>query len=234
MDYLKIYNDLINDAKNNPKIEQYKESHHIIPKCLGGKKSKSNLVKLTARQHFIAHWLLYKIYKTSSLAHAWNCMSRVSVGQEKRLINSHGFKYARENRNKILSINSMGPKNHFYGKKHKEETKLILSRLNKGKDTRTKEQLLNWIEKVAKKKSSDLQKATVSERNKNFTTIQNKITHEKLYIKKKDISLYDPNIWVNPKKINPEKKEKCLYCDMFTTKSNLSRWHNEKCKRKIQ
>jgi len=36
------------------------EIHHIIPKSLGGSDNKENLVLLTAREHYIAHWLLYK------------------------------------------------------------------------------------------------------------------------------------------------------------------------------
>jgi hypothetical protein len=38
----------------------YVENHHIIPRSLGGSDNHSNLVKLTAREHFICHWLLTK------------------------------------------------------------------------------------------------------------------------------------------------------------------------------
>lgn len=37
------------------------ESHHIIPKSLGGTNATSNLVRLTAREHFVAHRLLAKM-----------------------------------------------------------------------------------------------------------------------------------------------------------------------------
>src|SRR5574344_369886 len=40
-----------------PKNE-YKERHHIIPKCMGGNNEKDNLIDLYAREHFIAHKLL--------------------------------------------------------------------------------------------------------------------------------------------------------------------------------
>jgi hypothetical protein len=36
--------------------------------------------------------------------------------------------------------------------------------------------------------------------------------------------------WVNPRVLKPEAKHKCHYCSMVTTKSNLTRWHNENCK----
>ena len=44
----------------------YYEKHHIIPKCWGGGNSKNNIVYLTAREHYIAHWLLYRIRPTSN------------------------------------------------------------------------------------------------------------------------------------------------------------------------
>lgn len=61
MDYKRIYNELIYRGKVRI-LEGYKEKHHILPKCLGGKDNKENLVELTAREHFIAHQLLHKIY----------------------------------------------------------------------------------------------------------------------------------------------------------------------------
>lgn len=39
----------------------YVEKHHIVPRSLGGDDSKSNLVFLTAREHFICHLLLIKM-----------------------------------------------------------------------------------------------------------------------------------------------------------------------------
>jgi len=46
-------------SKNNTK---YFEKHHIIPICLGGTNDNSNLILLTNREHYIAHWMLTKIY----------------------------------------------------------------------------------------------------------------------------------------------------------------------------
>ena len=64
MNYLNVYNNLINKVKSEGRIKSgglYYECHHIIPKCLGGNNLKDNLVLLTAREHFIAHKLLAKI-----------------------------------------------------------------------------------------------------------------------------------------------------------------------------
>ena len=61
MNYRKVYNQLIDNAKAQH-IDGYYETHHIVPKAEGGSDDNTNLVKLTARQHYIAHLLLAKIY----------------------------------------------------------------------------------------------------------------------------------------------------------------------------
>lgn len=61
MNYLKIYNQLIDRAKTRV-LECYTEKHHILPRCIGGDDSISNLVALTPEEHFLAHQLLVKIY----------------------------------------------------------------------------------------------------------------------------------------------------------------------------
>lgn len=59
--YFWYYKIISNRITNEP--IGYVEKHHIIPKCLGGTNSKLNLVKLTAREHFICHVLLTKMTK---------------------------------------------------------------------------------------------------------------------------------------------------------------------------
>lgn len=41
-------------------LSSYYESHHIVPKCLGGSDEEDNLVLFTPREHVIAHRLLWK------------------------------------------------------------------------------------------------------------------------------------------------------------------------------
>jgi len=64
MNYEKIYNNLVEKAKNRLEIPEgtFMNSHHIIPKHSGGDNSKTNLVLLTYKEHIFAHLLLYKIH----------------------------------------------------------------------------------------------------------------------------------------------------------------------------
>ena len=58
--YTKCYNKIVGRAKDRD-IDGYFERHHVIPKSLGGTNKKENLVKLTAKEHFICHLLLVKM-----------------------------------------------------------------------------------------------------------------------------------------------------------------------------
>lgn len=49
------------ESRRGLKRKCYLEKHHIIPRALGGSNNRSNLVDLTAREHFIAHMLLTRM-----------------------------------------------------------------------------------------------------------------------------------------------------------------------------
>lgn len=55
-----IYDRLIERAKTRSNATGYTERHHIIPRSLGGSDDHSNIVVLTAKEHYIAHRLLAK------------------------------------------------------------------------------------------------------------------------------------------------------------------------------
>jgi len=72
MNYQKVYNSIIESAKKRNSAkggDLILERHHIIPKSCGGSNSKTNLVNLTLREHFICHLLLTKIYKNTEHHH---------------------------------------------------------------------------------------------------------------------------------------------------------------------
>jgi hypothetical protein len=84
MNYIKIYNDIIEKAKsqNRKRLKKtsdeyiYYENHHILPKCLNGDDSKNNLVLLTPKEHYVCHKLLICMYKNNiSLIYAFFMMS---------------------------------------------------------------------------------------------------------------------------------------------------------------
>lgn len=63
---------------SNSDTRGYTEKHHIIPRCMGGTDEATNIVKLSARQHFVCHLLLTKMAKLplhrGKLCYALRCM----------------------------------------------------------------------------------------------------------------------------------------------------------------
>lgn len=80
--YQQRYLSFINSCKNQT-IIGYSETHHIVPRCLGGTDKPSNLIKLTARQHYVAHWMLWKTYSSHKLMHAFIMMYNSARNQER-------------------------------------------------------------------------------------------------------------------------------------------------------
>lgn len=56
------------------------EVHHVLPRCVGGTDRSHNLIKLTYREHYIAHYMLAKAYG-GKLWFAFNMMRRVCGGK---------------------------------------------------------------------------------------------------------------------------------------------------------
>jgi hypothetical protein len=74
--YTKWYLSLINSRREliRSKQDSYFEQHHIIPVSCGGSNRLSNLILLTAREHFLAHWILVYATKSPQLIQAFHRM----------------------------------------------------------------------------------------------------------------------------------------------------------------
>lgn len=106
MTYSAVYCALISKRLQNPisKDECYCETHHIIPKSEGGPDSKDNLVNLTAREHYIAHLLLAKIYNDRKMWCALFQMSNCTENRKRNYrISSRNYEMARINFSKQVS-----------------------------------------------------------------------------------------------------------------------------------
>lgn len=66
MNWMTIYETMISRAKSENRHKSdsgvYYESHHIIPKHMGGTNDPDNLVLLTFREHILAHYMLWRIH----------------------------------------------------------------------------------------------------------------------------------------------------------------------------
>jgi hypothetical protein len=84
MDYGKIYRDFIDDRKAKPRSTGYTETHHILPRSLGGTDHPSNLIRLSAADHYFAHCCLAKMHggKMWSALFAVAAMAKTSNAAE--------------------------------------------------------------------------------------------------------------------------------------------------------
>jgi hypothetical protein len=110
--YTKWYHSIINNARDRL-LEGYTEKHHIIPKSLGGTDDDSNIIRLTAREHYICHLLLTKMVEGESKMKmtfayiamtGWkNKMANRTYRYNSRLFESlrKGYKLSDETKNKI-------------------------------------------------------------------------------------------------------------------------------------
>ena len=126
MDYKKIYNQIINKAKSEKRTktsDYYYEAHHIIPKCLGGEgkttqwKTHPNIVLLTAKEHFLVHLLLCKIYPDEKklMFALWGMCNQDRNGKRYK-INSRQYERIRTDFSNLISETYKGRPAHNKGK----------------------------------------------------------------------------------------------------------------------
>lgn len=128
MNYQKVYDAIIQKRLDKPYVG-YTEQHHIIPKSLGGSDDRSNLVNLSAREHFVCHLLLTKIYEHNTSAHckmvkAFMMMCFCKSNNQQRHISSKNYEKLKEQFSAIQSTSQARNLNSQYGKPRTEETKL--------------------------------------------------------------------------------------------------------------
>ena len=115
MDYKNIYNRLIaGRRKNTP--SGYVEKHHVVPRCMGGGDGDDNIVKLTAKEHYVAHHLLCKIYPNNpKLWGAFAAMVWWRGDHQKRYIPSRIYHILKTKHSEFMSESQTGNKNSNFG-----------------------------------------------------------------------------------------------------------------------
>lgn len=153
--YSRWYEALIIKAQNRT-IEGYVESHHIIPRSFGGNDSKSNLVKLTAREHYIAHALLWKMKFVgvygSKMAFAFNTFINKMTTDVRGVhhtytISSRTYEVFKKEYSRLLKEKWAREGANFKGRKHSEETKRIIGEKSKLKEFKRGPENPQWGKK---------------------------------------------------------------------------------------
>jgi len=177
--YTSWYFSIIAKAKERTS-EGYTEKHHIVPRTLGGKNDKSNIVVLTAREHFICHLLLTKmlidnnrhkmVYALHMLSNAYNKLhqrykpsSKLYEYERKLFAETHSHRMKQNHPfanpvNRIkhqLSIDKRGPTS-VKGRKHRP-------------DSIEKMKSKNWTEKALENRLNNCLKAAENRKGSNWS-----------------------------------------------------------------
>lgn len=230
MDYLKHYEALIKKAQNSPlSTAVYYETHHIIPKCLGGSNETCNLVKLTAKEHFFAHLLLTKIHPEEGKIHTafWFMCNQRGRGRQVNRVSPSSRQYA-------------AAKKAFIQQVRREKTGVK----NPGQSLRMKQNNPNYKPGVKEKQSLAKKGKTPSleVREKISQALTGRVVDWGWRIAKTRIERglgKEPKTREHKDKIAqalrgvPKPEYTCPHCNK-TGKgaSNMQRWHFENCKYK--
>lgn len=213
--YSKYYFSIIDNAKSRTISSNiYNEKHHIIPKSLGGDNSSLNLVKLTAREHFVCHRLLVRIttgQNRNKMVHAlWRMCNSLKSAYK---VNSKTYEAARLEHIYILkTVESNG------------QFKVGRTTWNKGIPRTTAEKI----------RISESRKGIKTGRTANAFTAEWKA---KISASKKDKPTWNKGVPHSDatKKLqstiakNRIKKE-CPHCSKLVDPSNFLRWHGDNCR----
>lgn len=109
--FLNRYFRFISNYLDQVRIPGATENHHILPKSMFPDNANLNLNKwnkvvLTTRQHFIAHWLLWKAYPQTNMRVAFYRMTHCKSYSEK--ITSRVFNNLRKQANENMSEFNVG------------------------------------------------------------------------------------------------------------------------------
>lgn len=134
MNYRQIYNILIQKRLVSPLIVTkglYTELHHVLPKSLGGSDAPANMVRLTGREHYVAHKLLSKAVEKEYGRHSveyskmFNTVLRMTFDKRGRNISSRDYMVVRKRQSERKALET--PWNKGRKGVYSEETRRKIS-----------------------------------------------------------------------------------------------------------
>lgn len=219
--YTNWYNSIIASARNRElPADTYTETHHILPRSLGGLDNPENLVRLTGREHFICHWLLVKMVRSkstrTSMRYALYRMSHVADGTTGRYkITSRKFALIKKHLAKAA-------RHTHLGRVDSDETRKRRSAALKGRPSPTRGTVA-WNRGIPNTPET---KKKISESLKGKPAWNKGLTWEEEHKQKLSQKMKGMD------RPHMKKRVKCSHCDLVSTPSAVTRYHNENCPNK--
>lgn len=202
----------LTETRKDRVTDEYTETHHIIPRSLGGDNCNENLVRLTPREHFIAHWLLSKMFEGDAkmrMGFAFHMMFVISPDHKERYRpTSRVHDTARKLLAESFSAVNKGRVAWNRGKPRTIEERALMSMKRKEGNQRKKDngQPTCWNKGI---KRTDGEKQKISDS----------------WSKLKETD------WISPNKGREKKKIYCVHCSRnIRGETNYIRWHGDNCR----
>lgn len=238
----------ITDRARNRNLDCYTEKHHVIPRSFGGTDEADNLVNLTAREHFICHWLLVKMNSGENrvkMVYALRMMRAEKSGQQryKTKITARVYENIKQEYALIQSTKVSGKNNPMFGDKFyrsddgKQRQKLAVSGSNNGSKTLSARKKIQES-KLGKKREpfSDEWKANMSakkqgENNPRYGVKLEESTLQKMREKALGRKQSAETVQKKADAIRGSKREKklCPHCNQLIAVNGYARWHSSSC-----
>ena len=210
-------------------IDSYTESHHIIPRSLGGNDDPTNITKLTAREHFICHWLLTKIHREGE-AH-WKMLNAIRIMRAENAkqtrysnkITARVYNNLKEEYSKLQSEKMMGENNPMYGRPVSEEVRKGRSERATGNNNPAKRPGIGA--KISAKAGENNHRYGVEVTDETRKKIGDKIRGRKQTEEEK-LARGIANLG------KKREKKLCPHCSKEVAVNGYARWHGDNCKSK--
>lgn len=245
--YTNWYHSITERARTRS-IDSYTECHHIQPRSLGGTDDKDNLVDLTAREHFICHWLLTKMHTGEARAkmiYALNGMKRNNefTNRYETKITARVYEKLKKEFSVVHSATMKGKTPINKGRPMSEEQKAKIRATKAANPTkRSAEAIAKTVAKqIGQKRSQETKdkirdalkgkpKGPMSEEEKLKRSIALKgkpkpegFGKHLIDIKRKQFTSQNPNR-------RQDLKKECPHCNGIFGPSNYARWHGPNCR----
>lgn len=238
--YKTWYFKIIFMAQDRQPVTGYTESHHIIPRSLGGDNSSSNLVRLTAREHFICHLLLAKCIAGKDRYKMYAAVAYFSNNQNRNLrLTSRRIAAIREYNALASSERNKGNQYWKCRKPITDDLRIQLGSAARGKtwvNNGSIEQLVSNPDEYVQNGFHLGRLSTHVSKSFNGSHLRGKTlsTETKKKMSKPKHEGHGQKVSESRKKMFKEMggmpKTPCPHCGKLCSKTNLIRWHNENCK----
>jgi hypothetical protein len=236
--YRRWYNLIVAKAKSLARTKKkdgpYFERHHILPKSMGGSDHQKNLVLLTAKEHFICHWLLTKctsgmarrsaVFSFGGLARRLNGSDSLTSAQYSKLVAAKREAAILAGGPSLESCRKGGLA--MKGYKHRPEFGLALSLAQKGK-TLTPEHRANIS---MGRKRSDLVKKALDHLHSDQVIAEKKRASMLRTLSTEKGKSQRATMMQARASAGYPKDHRCEYCGNTFTKSRYTAFHGLKCR----